>query len=719
VINPGAIPQFQGDVDTLDGDASTLRTAGQSIRDTGADVHATWQGLSAFYDAPEAATLFAATEPVRTSADELAGDVRSVAGTLSAYAAEVRPVAEQLRQLQADAYEFVAAAGADDDWRKDGDKVNQHNELLTAVDAQVLALMEAERRAANAINALNGGTQWHAGDSSTDPNAYGPAEIPSDAERPWGTPEEKDEPWWKDALNGAKSLVWDGIVVDGLWGDVKGLFGLINPFDWDTFSQSWSALWTLTGKWFYDPGEAAEAWKHLGRSLLAWDMWAEDPARAFGSVLYNVVTIPIGWSKAFKAGKGGGLADDAADAAGDAGRAADAASAAAVTRVLDELASSGRVHTDLPTVGDLAARLDDTVPDVRVEGLDTAAGRAEDLATATARADDAATAGAHTADDAGQAAGDAGRTADDAGSTADDAGGAGDDLPARDPEREPALVGGREAEEGAGVADDAGRAGDGPGDHGDGGSGDHGDGPGDRAGDGGDHGGGNGDGPGDGPRSGDAPDGGWFYRDENGNTLRLDPAANAAADAYLQQARTAEEHVSAAMRDIQGEVDGANLQGWDHRLKTEESLKRKLATALLEDPTLSFDEVLSGLKDSVRYTVELPEGRYAAGALETAELMHARGFELVGEPRNTWGRSGYQGINSVWRDPDTGQLFEVQFHTPTSFWAKETTHLLYEKERLPGTPPEEAARLAAEQQEIFSRVTVPPGAEDVVFSGVG
>ena len=32
MINPGAIPQFRGDVDVLEVDASSLRTAGQGVR---------------------------------------------------------------------------------------------------------------------------------------------------------------------------------------------------------------------------------------------------------------------------------------------------------------------------------------------------------------------------------------------------------------------------------------------------------------------------------------------------------------------------------------------------------------------------------------------------------------------------------------------------------------------------------------------------------------
>jgi ppGpp synthetase/RelA/SpoT-type nucleotidyltranferase len=405
MINPGAIPRFQGDLDALEGDAATLKGVGQGVRGTGADVHSTWQGLAAFYEAPEAARLFAATEPVRSRAGDLGDDIGSVAGTLSGYAAEVRPIAARLDALRAEAASFVAEVAADDDWREDGDKVDRHNSLLTQVDQQVLALQDAERTAANAINALFGGRQWHAGGS--DANAYGPTEIPADAERPWGAPEEKDEPWWKDVWNGGVSLV-KGFVVDGLWEDLKGLFGFVNVFDWDTFTESWGGLWSLTGKWFYAPGEAAEAWKNLGKAIVAWDMWSQDPARAFGTVLFNVVTLPIGFVKVFKASKAGklGKVDDVADAAGDAGKLPDGI----------RLADAGRLDPDLPTVGDLARQLDAGTPDLDLGDLDAAAGRVDDIPTA-----------------------------------ADDISAAADDVPARDPE--PAAGGSRPDPENRGRVD--------------------------------------------------------------------------------------------------------------------------------------------------------------------------------------------------------------------------------------------------------------------------
>jgi hypothetical protein len=52
----------------------------------------------------------------------------------------------------------------------------------------------------------------------------------------------------------------------------------------------------------------------------------------------------------------------------------------------------------------------------------------------------------------------------------------------------------------------------------------------------------------------------------------------------------------------------------------------------------------------------------------------ARGFELAKPLKNAWPSDQYKGINTQWREPETGQRFEVQFHTSASFEAKQLTH---------------------------------------------
>ncbi|GGQ71392.1 hypothetical protein [Couchioplanes azureus] len=397
VIKPEAIPEFGGDLGAVETHAAALKSAGGTFRTTGQNVHSTWQGLSAFYDAPEAAQLFGMTAQVQTGADAVADDIEEVGAALAQYAATVRPIANRLTALKGEAGAFVSSIDGDDDWREDGDKVNRNNQLISQVDTQVAALMAAERETANRINRLYGGPQWTVDDGSDKAHAYGfdAGQLPGDAERPWGKSEEKDEPWYVDTWN----AVWSGgkgVVVDGLWGDVKGLFGLINPFDWDTFSASWGGLWTLTGGLIFDTENSFKAWKEFGKSFLAWDEWSKDPARAFGNVLYNVVTLPLAAAKVGtlgKAGKGaaaGADAGKAADAAKAGNAAADAGKVGDLGKLGDDLgnvADVGKVD-DLPTVGDLAKQIDAALGDVvkADPALELALKQADDIAASADRA---------------------------------------------------------------------------------------------------------------------------------------------------------------------------------------------------------------------------------------------------------------------------------------------------------------------------------------------
>ena len=112
-----------------------------------------------------------------------------------------------------------------------------------------------------------------------------------------------------------------------------------------------------------------------------------------------------------------------------------------------------------------------------------------------------------------------------------------------------------------------------------------------------------------------------------------------------------------------------------------------------------------------RYTTQVPDDGFTKGVESVAKALAEDGFVPVSW-KNTFGKPGYQGINSAWRSPD-GQVFELQFHTPASFEAKMTTHELYELARLPNTTPTERARLEAEMQRLFGSVPTPPGVRSI------
>jgi hypothetical protein len=218
------------------------------------------------------------------------------------------------------------------------------------------------------------------------------------------------------------------------------------------------------------------------------------------------------------------------------------------------------------------------------------------------------------------------------------------------------------------------------------------------------------DAPYTGPK-GTQSDGSWIGED-HGTRLDLDPADNAAADELLARAATAELTITPRMQSILGE----HMEGYDFRLKSEDSLKRAIVMERAEFPNDPPETLTEPINDSVRYTANVPDRDYVRESQWIIDDMHAQGFEFQPPPKNAWNDAGnYQGINSTWRDPATGQLFEMQFHTPESFAAKQTTHDLYEQARLlPRRSPERLA-LMREQAEIFRNVPRPAGTAGIRF----
>ncbi|WP_425827023.1 ADP-ribosyltransferase [Streptomyces fractus] len=358
LIDPSGIPHFIGDLATLDTDVTNLSTHAGEFRSAGADVHTEFQGLSAFYQAPEADQLFATTLPVKTKTDAFADDLEKVSSALSAYSTEVQPLVKKLNTLKADATAFVNSVSGDDDWRKDQDKVDHNNDLWHDVNHTVAAFQSAERAAYNKIMALIGGTALTTDDGSHAKNMYGfkAGDLDHAEETPWGSSAEREYEGLAWLGHQIKSYVWDGFIVDGVWGTITGLGTLVGTDGWAAAGQAWKHLAQLgTGlaitstAMFGGAGVAAAYWtapddklptwlresrttmKETGKALVAWDTWKTNPSRAAGAVTFNAVTT------IFTGGAGG-----AASGAGKAG---------AVARALSITGKAARIVDPMTYVG--------------------------------------------------------------------------------------------------------------------------------------------------------------------------------------------------------------------------------------------------------------------------------------------------------------------------------------------------------------------------------
>jgi hypothetical protein len=175
---------------------------------------------------------------------------------------------------------------------------------------------------------------------------------------------------------------------------------------------------------------------------------------------------------------------------------------------------------------------------------------------------------------------------------------------------------------------------------------------------------------------------------------------------------TEETVVTPAMRRIEAEDPDRDLVGLDFRLKGRERLSEKVLYHIRANPDISYDQAFGKVKDAIRYTFQYTEGHYADGVLADCERLKAAGFEFV-DRRNSWGDAAYKGINSRWRVPESGQMFEVQFHTEASFQAKQETHGAYEKLRSPETHKAERDALEDYQHEVSARIPLPRGATNI------
>lgn len=186
--------------------------------------------------------------------------------------------------------------------------------------------------------------------------------------------------------------------------------------------------------------------------------------------------------------------------------------------------------------------------------------------------------------------------------------------------------------------------------------------------------------------------------------------AVSAAKTYRAKMTTAEPDITRTILDLADEY-GARPEGLAFRLKSEESLARKIASeveeAKIAGKVLTADEAAESMSDVIRYTYTLDDGTYAAGSKRIIDDLEARGYTL--RVKNYWEEgNSYKGINVAMKDPD-GVPVELQFHTPESLRVKEgALHEIYERQRVL-TDPEEIAALTDEMVDVAATIPTPSG----------
>jgi len=197
----------------------------------------------------------------------------------------------------------------------------------------------------------------------------------------------------------------------------------------------------------------------------------------------------------------------------------------------------------------------------------------------------------------------------------------------------------------------------------------------------------------------------------DGNRL-LEAAENSRVEAECDRiAKREEDRISPAMRSIESQDPDRHLVGFEDRLKGRDRIKEKVYNGikLLKH---SPEEAVSLVPDTIRFTFQYRESRYTQGVWTEIERLKGEGFDLD-KLKNYWSDDKYKGINSTWIEPNSGQRFEVQFHTRISFEAKQLTHTAYEQIRSKQANAFEELVLEAFEKKVTADVPVPPGAADI------
>jgi predicted metal-dependent phosphoesterase TrpH len=201
------------------------------------------------------------------------------------------------------------------------------------------------------------------------------------------------------------------------------------------------------------------------------------------------------------------------------------------------------------------------------------------------------------------------------------------------------------------------------------------------------------------------------WRGEAGHYLNAEE--NLVSAHEHERIQAVEEKLSLRLEEIRREVPGVQFAGFEHRLKGEDRFKEKIADDLRATPEFSISQAAQHIPDALRYTFQTPGTGYSEGYRQICGLLEREGYEPL-LTRNLWGDVDYKGVNTRWRDP-TGHIFEVQFHTPESYQAKQITHPAYERLRTgssaEGLSPElddERPELEAFQRTVTAHIPIPP-----------
>jgi len=200
-----------------------------------------------------------------------------------------------------------------------------------------------------------------------------------------------------------------------------------------------------------------------------------------------------------------------------------------------------------------------------------------------------------------------------------------------------------------------------------------------------------------------------FNKVINAKRVHSRPAASAKdVAANVVRKATAAEPKLTAMATRYADQFGGKMEGLDFRLKTADSLTRKIEGGVKAGKGTAT-QVAADMFDINRYTTVYSEASYAKNVQATLDALRAEGHTL--NVKNYWNvaldKNPYQGVN-VQITTTSAEKFELQFHTATSLDVKEgQMHIVYEKWRVE-TDEVKRAEYTQQMIDISAAIPVPP-----------
>jgi hypothetical protein len=163
------------------------------------------------------------------------------------------------------------------------------------------------------------------------------------------------------------------------------------------------------------------------------------------------------------------------------------------------------------------------------------------------------------------------------------------------------------------------------------------------------------------------------------------------------------------------DLSGSKMYGLEHKLKTPESITRKIITDS-EEKHISKEQAAKEIKDAVRYTTIQNNKNFVRSYFKTKELLERLGYKEV-RCKNYFedykkGLVKHKSVQSVFQDA-SGYLFEIQFQTPESQEAKDKKTPIYEERRTPGISELRKTELEAMMTNLMDPVPYPDDIEKI------